>query len=53
MDLAVADVSALVRMGPSVRHLTPEALQDQIAGLDEIETVTGEVTVSIFEKQMV
>lgn len=50
MELTRADVSALVRMGPSVRHLTPQALQDQIATLDEIETVTGAVTVSILQK---
>ena len=49
MQLTRADVSALVRMGPTARHLTRQALQDQVAALDEIETVTCAVTVSILQ----
>lgn len=50
MDLDRAAVSALVRMGPTAHHVVPQALQDQVAALDEVETVTCAVTVSVLEK---
>jgi 23S rRNA (guanine745-N1)-methyltransferase len=50
MELHRGDVSALVRMGPTARHILPQDLQDQVAALAESETVTGAVTVSILEK---
>ncbi len=49
MELRPDDVAALVRMGPSARHLTPAQLADQIAALPAQLTVTAAVTVSSFQ----
>ena len=49
MELRPDDVSALVRMGPSARHLTPTQLAEQIAALPAELTVTAAVTVSSFQ----
>ncbi|SDO89023.1 23S rRNA m(1)G-748 methyltransferase [Nakamurella panacisegetis] len=50
MSLTRADVSALVRMGPSARHLTADGLAARVEALPEPLPVTATVTVSTFEK---
>ena len=50
MTLSRTDVSALVRMGPSARHVTVDSLAAQVAALPERLVVTASVTVSWFEK---
>ena len=47
MALPRHDVSALVRMGPSARHLGPENLAAAVAALPETTAVTLSVTVSV------
>ncbi len=50
-DLTVdhAAVSALIRMGPTARHLSSDGLVEQIDALPDVLTVTASVTVSVFE----
>ena len=48
MTLTRPDLSALVRMGPSARHIGPAALATAIDVLDELTSVTLSVTVSVF-----
>lgn len=48
LALTPQDVSALVRMGPSARHLRPEELAAAVDELAERTTVTLSVTVSVF-----
>jgi 23S rRNA (guanine745-N1)-methyltransferase len=47
MVLTRQDISALVRMGPSARHVGPTALSNAINTLDEHTTVTLSVTVTV------
>ncbi len=49
MTLARNDVAALVRMGPSARHLGAAEIYEQIAAFPEELTVTAAVTVSTFQ----
>jgi len=44
------DLGALVAMGPSARHITPEDLADRIAGLPAAVTVTIDVEVSAWRR---
>jgi 23S rRNA (guanine745-N1)-methyltransferase len=48
MQLTRGDITALVRMGPAARHVSPERLQASVTELAEITTVTMAVTVSVF-----
>lgn len=48
MPLSHAEVSLLVRMGPSSRHITPEQLAGRIAALPEPVTVTASVRVGVY-----
>ncbi len=48
MPLARADVGALVRMGPSARHLATDELAAAVTTLPEAAAVTLSVTVSVF-----
>ena len=50
MTLGHEDVSALVRMGPTARHLGPAELAAQVESLPASLTVTAAVTVSRFGK---
>lgn len=50
MRLEQADVSALVRMGPSARHLSGDALATAIGTLPRITSVTVAVTVSVLTR---
>ncbi|MET3807123.1 23S rRNA (guanine745-N1)-methyltransferase [Nakamurella sp. UYEF19] len=50
MPMSHRDVSALVRMGPSARHLDPADLAGTIARLPESVTVTASVTVTVLAK---
>ncbi len=50
MTLRQEDVTALVRMGPTARHLAPAELAAQIRALPPSLTVTAAVTVSRFDK---
>lgn len=50
LSLSRPDVSALVRMGPSARHLHPAELASSIDRLDEHTTVTLSVTVSVLAR---
>lgn len=40
------DISALVRMGPSARHLDPAELAGSISNLPDLQTVTASITVT-------
>lgn len=51
MRLAPADVSVLVRMGPSARHLSSAALTTAVAALPDLTAVTLAVTVSVFRRR--
>jgi 23S rRNA (guanine745-N1)-methyltransferase len=48
MRLVRDDVGALIRMGPSARHLAAETLTAALAGLPDATAVTLSVTVSVF-----
>jgi len=48
MPLSRPDVDALVRMGPSARHLAPDRLAEAIAALPEKTFVTLAVSLSVF-----
>ena len=50
MRLGPEDVSALVRMGPSARHVQADALSVAVAALPDITSVTLSVTISVFER---
>jgi 23S rRNA (guanine745-N1)-methyltransferase len=47
MTLDHAAVSALIRMGPTARHLSSAGLAQQVGTLPEVLTVTASVTVSV------
>lgn len=47
LRLSREDVDALVRMGPSARHIPPDRLRAAVAELPEITEVTLAVTVSV------
>ena len=46
--MTAADLSALVRMGPSARHITPTELSGRVAALAAPVEVTVAVTVSVY-----
>lgn len=48
LTLDRAAVSALIRMGPTARHLSSVGLVEQIGALPKVLTVTASVTVSMF-----
>ena len=48
MRLSRRDVAALVRMGPSARHLAPGRLAESVAALPETTFVTLAISVSVF-----
>ncbi len=48
VQMSGADLSALVRMGPSARHITPAELSGRIAALCVSVEVTVAVTVSVY-----
>lgn len=50
MSLSHLDVTRLVGMGPSARHLTPERLASSIAALPQEYPVTASVTVSTYTR---
>ncbi|MET0864655.1 MAG: putative RNA methyltransferase [Nakamurella sp.] len=50
LRLGRPDILALVRMGPSARHLQPDQLAAAVAALPEITTVTLAVTVSVLNR---
>jgi len=51
LRLSRPDVLALVRMGPSARHLQPDQLADAVDALPEATTVTLAVTVSVLKRR--
>jgi 23S rRNA (guanine745-N1)-methyltransferase len=50
LHLSRDGVGALVRMGPSARHIDTGGLAANLADLDEVTTVTMAVTVSVLER---
>lgn len=50
LALSPKDVHALVRMGPSARHLRPDHLERAISGLSPQTTVTMSVTISVLQR---
>ncbi|MFD4367894.1 methyltransferase domain-containing protein [Rhodococcus sp. NPDC058521] len=50
MTLTHADVVRVVGMGPTARHLGPDALSAKVAELPQPATVTASVTVSTYER---
>ena len=48
LTLDHAAVSALIRMGPTSRHLSSAELVEQIGALPKVLTVTASVTISVF-----
>jgi 23S rRNA (guanine745-N1)-methyltransferase len=51
LRLSRPDVLALVRMGPSARHLQPDQLATTVNALPEASTVTLAVTVSVLKRR--
>jgi 23S rRNA (guanine745-N1)-methyltransferase len=51
MALTPDEVDALIRMGPSARHLRPDELVAAAGRLAASTRVTLEVTISVFEKE--
>ncbi len=51
MRLSPDDVGALVRMGPSARHLSGGELEAAVAALPDVTDVTLAVTVSVFQRR--
>jgi 23S rRNA (guanine745-N1)-methyltransferase len=47
LTLDHAAVSALIRMGPTARHLSSDGLAEQIGALPDVLTVTAAVTVTV------
>ncbi len=50
LHLTRPDVSNLVRMGPTARHLDPDALARTVAGLDATTSLTLAVTISVLSR---
>jgi 23S rRNA (guanine745-N1)-methyltransferase len=50
LDLDHADLSALVSMGPSARHVTPQDLAARVSRLPSPFTVTVDLKVSVFHR---
>lgn len=50
LSLDHADLTALVSMGPSVRHITPQALAAGISSLPSPFTVTVELKIRVFQR---
>ena len=48
LSLDHADLTALVSMGPSARHITPSALEDRVSRLPSPFTVTVDLKISVF-----
>ncbi len=51
MNLTPADISALVRMGPSARHLSGDELTAAVGTLPDVTAVTLAVTVSVLRRR--
>lgn len=51
MELGHEDILRLVGMGPTARHLGPEALSEKVAELPPRSTVTASVTVSTYDRR--
>jgi 23S rRNA (guanine745-N1)-methyltransferase len=50
LRLSRPDVLALVRMGPSARHLPPDQLAAAVEALPVVTAVTLAVTISVLER---
>ena len=50
LNLDHADLTALVSMGPSVRHITPQALAARISSLPSPFTVTVDLQIRVFQR---
>jgi 23S rRNA (guanine745-N1)-methyltransferase len=50
LSLDPADLTALVAMGPSARHITPQALAARISALPSPFTVTVDVQIWVFQR---
>lgn len=50
LRLSPSDVGALVRMGPSARHIEAADLAAKLAGLSDLTDVTMAVTISVLER---
>lgn len=51
LSLDHADLAALVAMGPSARHITPQALAARIRALPEPATVTADVEIRVYRRR--
>lgn len=51
LSLDHADLAALVAMGPSARHITPQALAARIRALPEPATVTADVEIRAYRRR--
>jgi 23S rRNA (guanine745-N1)-methyltransferase len=51
LSLDHADVAALVAMGPSARHITPQDLADRIRGLPDPVTVTADLRIRVYRRR--
>jgi 23S rRNA (guanine745-N1)-methyltransferase len=51
LSLDHADLTALVAMGPSARHITPQALAARIRALPEPATVTADVQIRVYRRR--
>ena len=52
LDLDHADLTALVSMGPSARHITPQALAARIRSLPSPFTVTVDLQIRVFARRV-
>jgi 23S rRNA (guanine745-N1)-methyltransferase len=51
LSLDHADLTALVSMGPSARHITPQALATRISFLPSLFTVTVDLEIRVFQRR--
>ncbi len=51
LSLDHADLTALVSMGPSARHITPQALEDRIRSLPSPFTVTVDLQIRVLQRR--
>jgi 23S rRNA (guanine745-N1)-methyltransferase len=52
LNLDHADLTALVSMGPSARHITPQALAARVSRLPSLFTVTVDLKISVFHRRV-
>jgi 23S rRNA (guanine745-N1)-methyltransferase len=45
-----ADLAALVAMGPSARHITPQALAARVGALPDPLTVTADLQIRVYRR---